>query len=209
MESAPLLEACGLACERGDRILFENLHFSVPAGAMLHIEGRNGAGKTSLLRILCGLAQPMAGTVHWRGRSVGRWREAFLAEVSYVGHHHGVKGSLTPEENLAVARGLAIAHPTVDIAETLRCVGLAAYCDHPCQELSAGQRRRVALARLLAVRTSLWILDEPLTSLDRAGVRMVEGMLHTHLAAGGAVVVVTHHPLQLDGMPVQRISLDR
>ena len=204
-----LLEASGLACERGDRLLFEDLHFSLGAGAMVQIEGRNGAGKTSLLRILCGLAQPSTGTVRWRGREIGRWRQEFLAEVSYIGHHHGVKGTLTPTENVTIARGLGVAHPTVQIADALQEVGLAAFYDYPCQELSAGQRRRVALARLQAMRTCLWVLDEPFTSLDRAGVRMVESMLSTHLTAGGAVVIVTHHPLQMDGYPVQRLSLDR
>ncbi len=200
-----LLEARALACERGDRLLFANLNFSLAAHALLQVEGQNGAGKTSLLRILCGLALPSAGSVCWRGQALGVRREEFLSELAYLGHHHGVKGALTPEENLAVARGLA--HPALAIAEALRTVGLLPYHDHPCQELSAGQRRRVALARLLTVRATLWILDEPFTSLDRAGVRMVEMLLQAHLAAGGAAVVVTHQPIQLDGI-VQRLSLD-
>jgi len=203
-----LLEACSLSCERGDRLLFTHLNFSLSSGAMVQVEGRNGAGKTSLLRILCGLAQSGTGTVQWRGRDIHRWRPEFLSEVLYLGHHHGVKGLLTPEENLRVAQGLCVVHPTVGITEALRQVGLAHFYDQPCQSLSAGQRRRVALARLLTTRATLWILDEPFTSLDRAGVRMVEAMLHTHLAAGGAAVITTHHPVQMDSYPVQGVNLD-
>ncbi|CAK0741364.1 cytochrome c maturation protein A [Gammaproteobacteria bacterium] len=207
-ERMALLEVCHLSCERGDRQLFTNLDFSLNSGAMVQVEGRNGAGKTSLLRILCGLAQPSTGTVQWRGRDIRRWRSEFLSEVLYLGHHHGVKGSLTPEENLKVARGLGVAHPTIGINEALRQVGLGHFYDHPCQGLSAGQRRRVALARLLTIQATLWILDEPFTSLDRAGVQMVEAMLHSHLAAGGAAVITTHHPVRMDGYPVQGVNLD-
>lgn len=205
----PLLETLNLACERGERQLFTELNFTLEAGSMLQIEGRNGAGKTSLLRILCGLATPNSGVVRWRGCDIQQQRQEFLAEVLYLGHHHGVKGALTPEENLQVARGLGVAHPTIGISEALQQVGLAHFADHPCQGLSAGQRRRVALARLLTTSASLWILDEPFTSLDRTGVRMVEGMLRNYLMLGGAVVITTHHPVQMDNYPVQGLNLDR
>jgi heme exporter protein A len=189
-------------------MLFVGLNFTLNSGAMVQIEGRNGAGKTSLLRILCGLAQPSTGTVYWRGSDIHHQRQEFLSEVSYLGHHHGVKGTLTPEENLRFACGLEASHPTVGIADALQQVGLKNFHDHPCQGLSAGQRRRVALARLLTTKTVLWILDEPFTSLDHAGSRMVEKMLRTHLSSGGAAVITTHHPVQMDDYPVQGVNLD-
>ncbi|CAK0748463.1 cytochrome c maturation protein A [Gammaproteobacteria bacterium] len=203
-----LLEAYNLSCERGDRLLFEHLGFSLEPGAMVQIEGHNGAGKTSLLRILCGLAQPSAGVVRWRGRDIHCQRQEFLSEVLYLGHHHGVKGLFTPEENLKISIGLGVAHPTLSIREALIQVGLDKFHDYPCQSLSAGQRRRVALARLLTTQTNLWILDEPFTSLDRSGVRMVEVMLRAHLATGGAAVITTHHPVKMDDYPVQKVNLD-
>lgn len=204
-----LLEVVDLACERGERLLFAHLSFALEVGALIQIEGRNGAGKTSLLRILCGLAQPSSGITHWRGDDIHRYRQKFLSELLYLGHHHGVKGLLTPEENLKITCGLnAIIPQPSEIKQALNQVGLGNFYDYPCQNLSAGQKRRVALARLIIGQATLWILDEPFTSLDRFGVLLVEKLLIDHLASGGAAVITTHHPLQINNYPIQRINLD-
>ena len=207
--SPVLLEACDLTCERGERRLFHQLNLRLAAGAMIQLEGRNGAGKTSLLRLLCGLAQPQDGTVLWRGQDIRRHRLEFLAEVLYLGHHHGVKDFLTPEENLRVTLGLVVSDPAVSIRDALTRVGLADFYDQPAHELSAGQRRRVALARLLVTRATLWVLDEPFTSLDKVGVKMVEAMLQQHLDRGGAAIITTHHPVSMAHHPVEVVTLGR
>lgn len=202
----PNLEARGLACERGERLLFSSLDLRVEPGAMLQVEGRNGSGKTSLLRILCGLAQPSDGEVYWCGQSTRRRRTEFLAETSYLAHHNGIKGEFTPLENLALVRDLGT--PTVVSSEdALDRVGLTDFDDQPCHSLSAGQKRRVALACLLTAHTRLWVLDEPFTSLDVHGVALVEGMLRDHLGQGGLAVVTTHHPVDLGGHPVELLRL--
>jgi heme exporter protein A len=203
----PWLEARDLACERGDRLLFSGLNMGLAPGAMIQVEGRNGSGKTSLLRILCGLAQPIAGEVLWRGADVRRARQSFLANVCYLGHLHGVKGQLTPVENLRIARGLGTPCPDTSIKDALYRVGLRDYDDQICHSLSAGQRRRVAIARLLATRAKLWVLDEPFTSLDRMGVKMVEEMLDEHLSRGGMTVLTTHHPVRTSGTQVTLVTL--
>jgi heme exporter protein A len=207
-EGAPLtLEARALACERGERLLFADLDLRLASGAMLQVEGHNGSGKTSLLRILCGLAQPLEGRVLWCGKDIRRHRHDYLNHVAYLGHANGIKGELTPLENLRIAQGLGHPDPQVSATEALERVGLADFDDAPCHTLSAGQRRRVALAHLLAVRTPLWVLDEPFTSLDRRGVAMVEGLLRGHLDRGGMAVVTTHHPMDLGGHPVTLLNL--
>lgn len=203
----PLLEARGLACERGERLLFSDLELRLEGGSMLQVEGPNGSGKTSLLRILCGLAQPTEGDVYWCGQSTRRHRLEYLANSTYQGHHNGIKGEFTPLENLHVARGLGM--PTADVSseDALHRVGLGDFDDQPCHSLSAGQKRRVSLARLLATHTPLWVLDEPFTSLDVAGVALVENMLREHLDRGGLAVITTHHPVNMGSHRVTKIRL--
>jgi len=199
-----LLEVEHLGCERGERLLFTGINFSLDHGAVVQIEGRNGAGKTSLLRIVCGLAVPTKGKVRWRGQEIHRQRQEFNAEMLYLGHLPGVKDGLTPEENLKVAQALAKSNIEIPIA--LRQVGLEQFFDFPAHSLSAGQRRRIALARLVVNHAILWILDEPFTALDRSGITLVEDLITQHCATGGAVLITTHQPLHLEN--ITRINLD-
>lgn len=203
----PALEARGLTCERGERLLFSGLDLAVDHGQMIQLEGPNGSGKTSLLRILCGLAQPIEGEIFWNGQSTRRQRLEFLANVTYLSHHNGIKGELTPLENLRIARGLGIPSPHNSIDDALEQVGLLDFDDQPCHSLSAGQKRRVALAQLLTNDSPLWVLDEPFTSLDVKGVALVEGMLRKHLDDGGLAIVTTHHPVDMGEHTVTKLRL--
>lgn len=201
-----LLSVHDLACARGDRLLFRHMNFSVAAGEMLLVQGGNGQGKTSLLRLLTGLARPEEGEVHWRGKPLGKQREAFHAEMMYLGHANGVKDDLNPMENLRFAEGLqGRAFDEAKAAAMLERLGLSRCLDLPCRVLSFGQRRRVALAALLLAGATLWILDEPLTGLDVHAVALMEGLIRDHLLQGGTVVATTHQALNLEGIPVQRL----
>lgn len=201
------LEAVGLECIRSDRVLFTDLRLAVQPGQLLQVEGPNGSGKTSLLRILCGLAAPTQGEVRWQGQAIRRVWQQFLADTAYIGHHHGIKGDLTPAENLRIARALGRPDPGVTIGDALYRVGLEYFSDVPARILSAGQKRRVALSRLLATQARLWILDEPLAALDVKGIGLVEEMLSEHLRRGGMAVVTTHQPLALGHGQLTRLSL--
>ncbi|WP_058021761.1 cytochrome c biogenesis heme-transporting ATPase CcmA [Pseudohongiella spirulinae] len=195
--SGPLLRAEQLFCERDERVLFRNLSFELHAGQLMQVKGSNGSGKTTLLRILCGLNDSYEGDILWYGQPVEEQRERFLASLLYIGHRAGVNRILTPRENL---RWSASLHTPVDdarIEAALARVGLRAYEDIPCRNLSAGQTQRVALARLLISPARLWILDEPFTTLDVHGVRELELLLAEHAGQGGAVLVTTHHALNV------------
>ncbi|MCS6786881.1 MAG: cytochrome c biogenesis heme-transporting ATPase CcmA [Thiobacillaceae bacterium] len=206
--SPPRLSVTGLACSRGDRLLFSGVNFDIGAGELLLVQGGNGRGKTSLLRLLTGLATPLAGQVRWRGEPIERVRERYHAEMAYVGHLNGIKDELTPLENLRMAAGLAGRRLDEAQAEqTLERLGLAHCLDLPARVLSFGQRRRVALAGLLTAGALLWILDEPLTGLDVHGVALVESLLQEHVRAGGLAVMTTHQPLQLANVPIQRLRV--
>jgi len=195
-----------LACARGDRLLFKNMNFSVSSGELLLVQGGNGQGKTSLLRLLTGLARPEAGEVRWGGESIKKAREAYHGAMAYLGHANGVKDDLNPMENLRFADGLqGRVFDAGKAEETLRRLGLERCLDLPCRVLSFGQRRRVALAALLLSSAHLWILDEPLTGLDVHAVALMEGLIREHLQGGGMVVATTHQPLNLEGMKVQRL----
>ncbi|WP_133717534.1 cytochrome c biogenesis heme-transporting ATPase CcmA [Methylocaldum gracile] len=195
----PTLQARGLECVRSDSLLFSDLNLSVRAGQVLQIEGPNGSGKTSLLRILAGLTPPSDGEVLWRGESIARRRSAFLSEVAYLGHQLGLKAELSVEENLRLSLALnGLSFSPESLAEALRTVGLTGREDTPARALSAGQRQRIALARLIMSSAKLWILDEPFTALDVGGVSLVETLLEAHLSCGGLAVLTSHQTVRID-----------
>lgn len=198
------LQGIGLSCIRDDRVLFDNLGFELASGEALLLEGRNGSGKTSLLRILCGLREADAGQVLWCGGSIND--PDYYADMAYVGHMDGIKKELSVLENLAVASALGkTGRYTID--QALEKVQLAGFDDTLVQALSAGQKRRLSLARLLMTQNHLWILDEPFTSLDKQGIALIESLMREHCAAGGMIVLTSHHDIELNGVKVQRINL--
>ncbi|MCK2184627.1 cytochrome c biogenesis heme-transporting ATPase CcmA [Halomonas getboli] len=191
------LQARRLACERDDRWLFRDLDLEIRAGEILRVEGPNGSGKTTLLKILSGQLMDHEGEVLWNGAPLRRARRDFLANLLYLGHAPGVKTALTPLENLAWYQALAGERgdePTRLAA--LERFGLAGFEDLPAAQLSAGQQRRVALARLELTPRPLWVLDEPFTAIDRDGVIALEARLEAHTERGGGVLVTTHHELR-------------
>jgi heme exporter protein A len=203
-----MLSVHELACERGERLLFKNLGFELGNGEALLVRGGNGHGKTSLLRILCGLSVPAAGEVHWRDQPISRAHEQYGREMAYIGHANGIKDDLTPMENLRFAAALGGRDLKLPAAiSALEQVGLSRCMDFPARVLSFGQRRRVALAGLMTAGALLWILDEPLTGLDVSGVAMVEQMIRDHVVAGGLVIMTTHQPLALEGLTPKTLSV--
>ena len=195
-----MLAAENLRCVRGPRTLFRALGFSLGAGEALRVAGANGSGKTSLLRILCGLLAPAEGTVRWHGEPIGALGEEYARRLAYVGHAPGVKEDLSAAENLRFAAALS-GRPAgaAQVAEALARMGLPSPA-HPVRKLSQGQRRRVALARLvLSAAAPLWLLDEPFAALDPAAAREVEALVAGHVAAGGIVVYTTHQDARIGG----------
>jgi heme exporter protein A len=194
-----------VACVRGGRTLFAGLDCAVAAGQLLRVQGANGAGKTSLLRMLCGLLPPAQGRILWRGESIADLAEDFGRELVYLGHAAALKDDLNATENLLIAcqlGGLAVAPAAARAA--LQHAGLSGRDRVPARQLSQGQRRRVALARLaLAAAAPLWVLDEPFNALDTAAAAWLGGLVTQQLGRGGVVVLTSHQPLALDGLAGQ------
>ncbi|CAJ1918069.1 cytochrome c biogenesis heme-transporting ATPase CcmA [Aeromonas jandaei] len=204
-----LLQVNNLSCVREDRTLFEQLSFTVSPGDLVQIEGPNGVGKTSLLRLLTGLSQPFSGEVLWNGENIRACRDEYHASLLYLGHQPGVKAALTPFENLTFYQRLHHSAQTEsDLWQILARVGLAGFEDNPTGQLSAGQQRRVALARLwLCNQPSLWILDEPFTAIDKEGVKVLEQLFLSHADRGGMVILTTHQDLTLMQGRLKTLSL--
>ena len=203
-----MLEAINLGCVRGDRRLFKDVNFSLEPGTFLQLQGPNGSGKTSLLRILCGLLAQVEGEVRWQGENTRSLGEDFFTVVTYLGHRNGVKDELTALENLRVSNALNGIEVSISKARSvLKQMGLGGRELLPARLLSEGQRRRVALARLVVCNTSVWLLDEVLTSLDKTATLLVKSLIEEHLTNGGIAVVATHQELGLSAGSIQRLEL--
>lgn len=199
-----MLEADNLECVRGDRRLFAGVGFRLKAGELLYLQGKNGAGKTSLLRMLIGLLPPEAGEIRWQGKPIGS--DEFRADLCYLGHLNAIKEELTPLENLLAAARLADETLSEDDAlDALEQVGLAGREDLACRYLSQGQKRRVALARLVKEKRPLWILDEPFVALDVAAVDWLAGIISGHLQRGGLAVMTTHQQVTIPAGAVREL----
>ncbi len=193
-----MLSVTGLSCARGERTLFADIGFSLAPGEWLHVQGANGAGKTTLMRALVGLSPPQAGTVSWRGEAAPS--ADFRRDLLYLGHHAAVKDELTPLENLrlsAALDGLQVDERQV-LAALLR-LGLRGRENLPVRVLSAGQKRRVLLARLLLRPAPLWVLDEAFNALDTGAVQLLGELIGEHLSGGGLAVLTSHQPLPVPG----------
>lgn len=190
-----------LSSERDDVPLFTELSLTMGAGDVVQLAGPNGSGKTTLLRILMGLSSQYQGNISWRGTAMPKGRVEFLADTLYLGHNAGVKAALTPLENLRWTGALCSPVDDKAIFAALEKVGLAGYEHQPCYALSAGQQRRVSLARLFCSPASLWVLDEPFTAIDLAGVAEIESWIDQHAESGGMVLLTTHHRLSLSRPP--------
>ena len=203
-----MLEIVNLACSRGDRQLFTGLNFSLDTGSLLYVRGRNGSGKTTLLRTLCGLFLQDEGEIRWGGKDVSDLDEEYTKEVVYLGHLNGIKSDLTGLENLRISTVLDGDEVTEEqIEAALAKMGLAGFEDLPTKVLSQGQKRRVALARLLLNDSKLWILDEPFTALDVAAVDLLQSVIAEHVGNGGMVILTTHQEVALTSGQVQQLEL--
>jgi heme exporter protein A len=200
-----LLQTIDLCCERDDRLLIKDLGLVIEAGRIYQLEGPNGSGKTTLLRVLCGLSSRYRGQILWGGKAIGKVRADYLSQLLFIGHNSGIKAALTPRENLRWYAAIKAVQP-VTIDQALQRVGLRGYEDSPCFSLSAGQQRRVALARLFLQQAQLWVLDEPFTAIDKKGVSELEGWIGEHAGGGGSVLLTTHHELTIK-QPIEKISL--
>jgi len=203
------LHVKSISCTRGYRDLFSDLDFQLCPGQVLRVEGKNGSGKTSLLRIMAGLAQPLEGEVLWQGRKIHHTESDYLENLLFLGHRAAIKYELTPLENLCMARSLQGCKTDNGIEDALSKVGLLGFEEIPCGQLSAGQKRRVALAQLFLTRASCWILDEPYTSLDVIAVAMLEQCFTEHINNGGMLVITSHQPVTLQAGEQHRLVLPK
>ncbi len=204
--AAPGLRVDKVHVWRGDRHVLRGVSLELGAGELIHVSGANGAGKTTLLRVATGLLRPEQGTVSWRGQSISTAPSDYQAELAYASHEPALKGDLTPLENLRFMVGLKRRVDVAELLATLQRTGVAGLADLPTRVLSAGQRRRVAMARVLAYRAALWLLDEPYTNLDASGALLMNSLLEEHVAQGGMVLVVAHHDLTLS-IATRRLEL--
>ncbi len=193
-----MLETARLQCIRGDRVLFSDLSFTLKQNELMYLKGVNGSGKTSLLRMLCGLVTPAEGDISWCGENIRQLKEEYFRQLLYIGHLPGIKAELTPLENLKISCAINGCPITEDQAwDALDKIGLRGREDLPSKVLSQGQKRRVALARILLTDAKLWILDEPFTALDVDAVAMLQAVLAEHVQRGGMVLLTTHQEFEV------------
>jgi heme exporter protein A len=203
--ATPLLEARGLSFRRQDEPVFAPMDFQLHAGELALVEGDNGSGKTTLLRMLAGLLHVGEGELHWRGAPLQR--DATIGEILFLGHQLGLKADFSPRENLRVAASLHGCRRNASPASVLARIGLRGYEDEPVRRLSAGQKKRAALARLLLLPATLWLLDEPYANLDRGGIALVNGLLEEHVEGGGAALVTSHAAVAFHGNEPRHIRM--
>lgn len=203
-----MLKVSSLQCIRGDRCLFQDVDFSLDAGELLHLHGHNGSGKTTLLRTLCGLVMPAGGEINWNGESIKELGEEFSQHVLYIGHKNAIKDDLTGLENLMIASVLD-GYPIEEQQawQALDDIGLRGFEDLPTKVLSQGQKRRVALSRLLVTGAKLWILDEPFVALDKAAVALLQDVIRKHIADGGMSILTTHQDVELTTGTIKQLEL--
>jgi heme exporter protein A len=202
-----MLSVEGLHLWRGDRHVLRNVSFEAVPGRCVLLTGRNGAGKTTLLRALAGLLEPEEGTIRWRGAATRETARDFHAELSYLGHEPPLKGDLSGRENLRYAVGIRRVVTPAEIDAALERTGATRFADLAVRLLSAGQRRRIALAGVVLAQTALWLLDEPTTNLDAEGQQLVADLIADHLARSGLVVAAVHHSLPLAADSVSELTL--
>jgi heme exporter protein A len=207
MASVSSLSVERLHVWRGDAHVLRGLSFSVQAGQLLEVRGANGSGKTTLLRSLCGLVHAEEGRVRWCGTEVARDLPGFQAQLAYLGHDGALKGDLTGEENIAWSAGLRSVLTPTQIAAAVERVGASAFSRRLVRTLSAGQRRRLALATVLLAGAALWLFDEPTTNLDDRGQALVGSLITEHLERAGTVVAAVHQPLSVPRHAVVELEL--
>ena len=203
-----MLEVVDLECTRGDRRLFSGLNFTLKPGTLLHLQGTNGSGKTTLQRAICGLLLPQEGEIRWNGESIRSLKEEYCKDVVYLGHLNGIKNDLTGLENLRISATLD--GDRIDdgkLWDALKRMGLMGFEDLPTKVLSQGQKKRVALARLLLSSARLWVLDEPFVGLDVHAVELLQSLIAEYVAGGGLVILTTHQEVALTSGQIQPLKL--
>ena len=198
----PVIDIKNFSCERDDRVLFAGLDLNIFPGDIVQIEGPNGIGKTTLLRSIAGLYADYSGDILWQGESLSKSRTYFAQNLLYIGHLPGIKKTLTVRENLLFLASLNHPIPSTDIERYLSLVGLEGYEDVLAVQLSAGQLRRVALARLYASSASVWVLDEPYTAIDKQGIVNLERLFIQHCQQGGVILMTSHQSPNLDNLKI-------
>ena len=203
-----MLIARGLACLRGDRLLFKNVSFELNAGGLMYVLGENGSGKSSLLRMLCGLLLPEDGAVFWDKIKIKENAESYLSNLTYIGHLNSLKDDLTALENLCMnARSAGNEVSEHKAIEALSAIGIERCANLPVRVLSQGQKRRVALAGLWIVKSKLWILDEPFAALDVASIEVLASRLAQHMSNGGMAIITTHQDVIIKAESTQTLRL--